>query len=194
MKKYYKLFITVLISLSLAACQPTHENISFNSVDITGSTEFKAEINTKDVNGKSFNLQNDNKIDGKTIDGTIVTFGFTQCPDYCPTTLSKIMQTQKIIGAKKNIRVVFITIDTDNDKPDILKDYLSAFNNKYIGISTTKEYLEKIKNNFKVTAFKENNTFNHTTGAYFIDKNGNIRLYMPYNLNAEQMADDILRI
>ena len=194
MKKYCIWAFSVLMSISLLACKPNETRSSFNSVDITGSTAFKAEINTQDVTGNLFNLQSNNKINGKDIDGTLVTFGFTQCPDYCPTTLSKIMQAQKILGDKKNIRIVFISIDIENDKPSILKDYLAAFNNNYIGISTNKDELEKLKSNFKVTSFKENNTFNHTTGAYFVDKNGIIRLYMPYNLTAEQMAEDILKI
>jgi protein SCO1/2 len=187
-------------SMSLLACNSAQNNSSssanssFIGVDVTASTAFKAEINTKDVAGKSFNLQKDDKLNGKSIDGTLVTFGFTQCPDYCPTTLSKIMQTQKILGDNKNIRVVFVSIDVDNDKPDVLKDYLTAFNPNYIGISTTKDELEKIKSNFKVTSFKEKNTFNHTTGAYFVDKSGNIRIYMPYTMNAEQMAEDINKL
>jgi protein SCO1/2 len=172
----------------LVSCQQTPV---FSGVDITDSTAFKAQINTKDMNNNVLDL---NKFAQKSNSITLVTFGYTACPDYCPTTLAKIVQVEKLLTDKKNLQVIFITIDPKQDTKDILKEYLKAFNPKYIGISVDNNDLEQIKSNFKVISSKENGVINHTTGMYAIDSKGKIRLYLPYNLTAQQIALDIQKL
>jgi len=183
----YKL-ISILTIFLLIACQQTP---NFAGIDITDSKAFKGQINTRDINNNVFDL---NKFAQKNNTVTLVTFGYTQCPDYCPTTLAKIVQIEKILANKKDIQVVFITIDPQQDTKEILKEYLNAFNPKYIGISTHKNELEQIKTNFKVTSSKEQSIISHTTGMYAIDSKAKIRLYLPYNLTSENIALDIQKL
>ncbi len=170
---------------------PSYDNkhVAFNGVDITGSASFRNDLAAIDVNGKTFNLK-DTNYNNKPIDATLVTFGFTQCPEYCPTTLAKIVQIQNKF-AHKNIRVVFITVDPTYDTASVLKKYLAAFSKQFIGISVAQNEVEKIQKNFNVFAKKQGDNVDHTTGVYLLDKNSAIRLYFPYNLNATQMMKDI---
>jgi protein SCO1/2 len=184
----YVMFL--LIGLSLLACSP---NQNFKNVDITGSKAFGNEFSLLDPDGKVRTLA---EFKGKVV---VMFFGYTQCPDVCPTTLTEMQQALSLLGPKANqVQVLFVTVDPERDTAAILKQYVPAFDARFLGLRPADELaLEKIAKDFKIYYKKVpgtspgSYTMDHTAGSYAFDPQGNLRLFIKHAQGPETLAHDL---
>jgi len=159
--KYISLIIVIITSNNLYA-------------DIGGDFTLKDQYNNK------FTLSDSSKV-------KIVFFGFLNCPDICPTTLTEVANLlKKLEGLSKNIDPIFITVDPTRDTPELLKNYLSFFDERIIGLTGTQEEIEKVSNQYHVYYSYQNKgkvedyTVNHTANMYFVDEKNNVeKIFVP---------------
>jgi protein SCO1 len=188
--------MTLIWGLMLTACSPDVKNITYQGIDITGNNQFSSDFHLLDLNQKPLHLKTTIE---KSQKNSLLIFGYTACPDYCPSTLTKIVEVKNILKSKnidvtKDFNIFFVSVDANRDKPSILKKYLAAFDDQIIGLIASGHDLEQLKKNFKIAVETQDNLINHTTGLYMIDQKGSPRLYLPYNLNPEQIANDMINL
>ena len=132
--------------------------------------------------GKPFSLSD---LKGKVV---ILSFGYTHCPDVCPTELLTYSDTLKQLGDQaKDVKVVFVSIDPERDTPEVISKYVKQFNPEFIGLTATGDQsLPVIKQQYRVVSSKvvqkedsENYLVDHSSGAYLIDKNGEVAIFSP---------------
>jgi protein SCO1/2 len=182
-----------LLTVSFLGCSPKP---SFKNVDITGSTAFANNFSLLDTNGNTKTMAD---YKGKVV---VVFFGFTQCPDVCPTTLTEMDEALKLLGPKADkVQVIFITVDPERDTASVLAHYVPAFNPRFIGLRPADEAgLEKIAKDFriyykKVPGSKPGSyTMDHSAGSYVFDQNGQLRLYIKHAQGPEVLAHDLKNI
>ena len=163
----------------------------FQGVDITGA-EYARTLSLPDQNGKPRTLDD---FKGKV---TVVFFGYTQCPDVCPTTMVELAQVKKALGADGDkLQAVFVTIDPERDTPEILKAYMASFDPSFVALRGTLEQTQAAAKEFKVFFAKVpgkvegSYTMDHTAGAYIIDAKGKVRLFERYGGGADALTSDI---
>ncbi len=127
----------------------------------------------------------------------IVFFGFTQCPDVCPTAMVELAQIKKTMGTDGDkLQVVFITVDPERDTPEVLKAYMGNFDPTFIALRPTMEQLPQVAKDFKIYYKKvEGKTpgsysIDHSAGSYVYDPKGNIRLYSRYGNDSQGLTSD----
>ncbi|OPB29884.1 SCO family protein [Bartonella sp. WD12.1] len=126
-------------------------------------------------------------------------FGFTMCPESCPTTLTDLDRWLTEIGPNADkLGIWFVTVDPERDTPEVLRDYLSNFTNNIIGISGDPEKVHKMVSSFNIVAEKVpgtngNYTYDHTAAIFLLKKGGKLAGIIPYNVeeNENQLKDDI---
>lgn len=146
-----------------------------------------------DGDGKPFKLSD---LKGNVV---LISFGYTHCPDVCPTELLTYSDTLKQLGdAAKNVKVVFASVDPERDTPELIDKYAKQFNPDFIGITATEgQSLPVIKQQYRVVSAKvnakedANYLVDHTSGAYLIDKNGEVAVFEPYGTEPDAIAADI---
>ena len=147
-----------------------------------------------DGDGKSFNLSD---LKGKVV---VLSFGYTNCPDVCPTELLTQNDVLKQLGDQaKDVKVAFISVDPERDTPEVIGKYAKQFNPDFIGLTATGDQsLPVIKQQYRVVSAKVNqgadsNTYlvDHTAGAYLVDKNGDVAVFEPYGSEPAAIAADI---
>lgn len=126
----------------------------------------------------------------------ILEFGFTSCPDVCPTTLAALAQTRKQLGARANdLQVVYITVDPERDDAARLREYLKAFDPSFIGGTGTPEQLEAVRKEYGIAATRtqvgSSHGFSHSSYTYLIDREGMLRALMPYGHAPADYAHDV---
>jgi protein SCO1/2 len=181
-----RIFAAVLAAFLLAGCgRPT-----FKSSDITGA-EWGRELALTDHTGKPRTLAD---FRGKVV---VVFFGYTHCPDVCPTTLSEMRAVIDQLGEDgKRVQVLFVTVDPERDTQALLAQYVPAFHPSFLGLYGDKEQTAKAAKEFKVFYQKsagstpDNYSVDHTAGSYVFDPNGRIRLFVGHG-QAAGMAPDI---
>jgi protein SCO1/2 len=179
-----------LIGMSLLACSP---NQNFKNVDITGSKAFGSEFSLLDPDGKVRTLA---EFKGKAV---VMFFGYTQCPDVCPTTLMEMQQAIALLGPRADqVQVLFVTVDPERDTAVILKQYVPAFDASFLGLRPADELaLEKVAKDFKIYYKKVpgtspgSYTMDHTAGSYAFDPQGNLRLFIKHAQGPEILAHDL---
>ena len=176
-------------TVTLVACFA--EKPQFKSIDLTGADYAKG-FALSDQNGKPRTLQD---FTGKVV---VVFFGFTQCPDVCPTSMAELAEVKKLLGPDGDkLQAVFITIDPERDTPDVLKAYMGNFDPTFIALRPTLAELPDFAKSYKVFYKKvEGRTatsysMDHSAGSYVFDAKGQIRLYNRYGSGAEALASDI---
>lgn len=177
-------------ALFLAACSPKQ---SFKNVDITGSSAFGNDFSLIDPDGKVRTLAD---FKGKAV---VMFFGYTQCPDVCPTTLSEMEQAMVLLGPDADkVQVLFVTLDPDRDTATILKQYVPAFDPRFLGLRPADSAaLEKVTKDFKIYYKKVpgsnpgSYTIDHTAGSYAFDPEGRLRLYIKHAQGSETLAQDL---
>ncbi len=181
--------VLLMSLLMLAGCSP--EKPSFKSIDLTGADYAKA-FHLQDHNGQMRSLAD---FKGQVV---VVFFGYTQCPDFCPTSLSEWVQVKKILGDKgAQLQPVFITVDPERDQPEMLKAYMANFDPTFLGLVPSLEALPALAKSFKIYYKKvpgptaTSYTMDHQAGTYIYDTEGRLRLYARYGLGPEAMAEDI---
>jgi protein SCO1 len=165
----------------------------FQGIDLTGA-DYAKDFDLSDVNGRRRNLGG---FAGKV---TVVFFGYTQCPDVCPTTLTDLVEVKKQLGnAGHQLQVIFITLDPERDTPDVLQPYMAHFDPDFVALIPSLAQLPGLTSSFKVFFRKVPAdggayTVDHTAGNYVYDKQGHVRLFHRYGLGVTAMAADILQL
>ena len=187
MKYFYQwLFLCVLL---LSACSPAKPE--FNAIDLTGA-DYAQGFELVDPFGQRRQLSD---FKGKVV---VVFFGFTQCPDFCPTTLNEWVQVKKSLADKGDLlQPVFITLDPERDTPELLKAYMANFDPSFIALIPALDQLPALAKQYKIyykkveTGSAGNYTMDHSAGTYVYDTSGRLRLYARYGLGPQALSQDI---
>lgn len=178
-------------ALALAGCQPAPPPADFHATDITG-VPFASNFTLTDHNGKVRTLAD---FRGKVV---AVFFGYIHCPDVCPTTLSDFSRALEALGPDAaRVQVIFVTVDPQRDTPDLLKQFVPAFNPGFLGMFTDEQGLVRLAKEFKIvyqrSAVKgaDDYMIDHSAGTYVYDPEGRLRLLMPYGSAPEAIAQDL---
>ena len=183
-------FLISSLALALTACNKA--TLKFNSIDITGA-DYCRDFKLNDSDGKQRQLADFN---GRYV---LVFFGFTQCPDICPTALARAAAVKQKLGkAGDQLQVIFISIDPERDTADLMRAYTQNFDPSFIGLRGTAEQTKQVADEFKVfyakVATGSSYTMDHSTLSYLFDTTGKIRLAMRHEHNADQFASDIRQL
>jgi protein SCO1/2 len=163
----------------------------FAAIDVTGA-DYARGFSLTDQNGQ---LRSVRDFAGKVV---VVFFGYTQCPDACPTTMAELAEVKKLLGRDgERLQAVFITVDPERDTPEILKAYMGNFDPAFLALIPSATALPALAKDFKVYYKKvEGKTptsysMDHTAGCYIYDPRGKLRLYTRYGSGAAALAADI---
>jgi protein SCO1 len=176
----------------LAACSEKQQ--SFTSIDLTGATYAK-DFELTDHNGQVRHLKD---FSGKVV---IMFFGFTQCPDICPTTMLELAEIKKNLGKDGDrFQALFVTVDPERDTPEILKAYMTNFDPTFLALTTTPEKLAELAKDYKMYYKKvpgktpTSYTMDHSAGSYVYDTKGQLRLFTRYGTGAAALTQDIQQL
>ena len=180
------------LALGLSACLTGCGDLveTFQGSEISGSHLGQGWQLTS-ADGKPYTLAS---FAGKAV---LVFFGYTQCPDVCPTTLAELSEVMKLLGDKADrLQVVMITVDPERDTPDVLKAYVTSFDPRFLGLSGTPEQIKQAANSFKAFYAKSavaNGTYSmdHTASFYLIDPKGESRVLLNNNAGAKAIVHDV---
>ena len=186
-------FLLLIVALAvglLAACDRPQKE-AFKAVDITGA-EYARELSLTDPDGQRRQLAD---FKGKV---ALVFFGYTQCPDVCPTTMAELAAVKKELGADgERVQGVFVTVDPERDTPEVLKAYVASFGPGFTALRGTPDETRQAAQNFKVFFAKVpgrsegSYTIDHTAGTYVFDTQGRVRLFVRYGSGAEALRHDL---
>ena len=187
---FLRVCFLAILCFVLTACSPMPE---FKNIDITGSTAFGKDFSLLDPDGKVRTLAD---FKGKVV---VMFFGYTQCPDVCPTTLTEMQQVMTLLGPQSDkVQVLFVTVDPERDTAEILKQYVPAFDPRFLGLRPADEAaLERVTKDFKIYYKKVpgtkpgSYTMDHTAGSYAFDPEGRLRLYIKHAQGPETLAHDL---
>ena len=187
---FLRVCFLAILCFVLNACSPKPE---FKNIDITGSTAFGKDFSLLDPDGKTRTLAD---FKGKVV---VMFFGYTQCPDVCPTTLTEMQQAMALLGPQSDkVQVLFVTVDPERDTAEILKQYVPAFDSRFLGLRPADEAaLEKVTKDFKIYYKKVEGktptsyTMDHSAGSFTFDTKGRIRLYNRHASGAASLAADV---
>jgi protein SCO1 len=163
----------------------------FKAVDVTGAP-MGGELRLTDHNGKPRTLAD---FRGKVV---LVNFGYTQCPDVCPTTLSDLASAMKKLGPDASqVQVLFVTVDPKRDKPELLRQYLPAFDPTFLGLYGDSAATTQVTRDFRIYAQErpgktpDTYTVDHAAQTFAFDREGRLRLVMGYGMAPEAIASDV---
>jgi protein SCO1 len=126
---------------------------------------------------------------GKVI---VLGFGFTHCPQVCPTTLSTLAKARRKLGASGDgMQVVYVSVDPQRDSPARMRAYLKEFDPSFIGATGTAQQLAKVRGDYGIAARKVGSGFDHSSFVYLIDRAGRLRALSPYGRSADDLAHDV---
>ena len=178
-----------LVAALLAACSP--EAQKFKSIDITGADYAKG-FALADHNGAQRTLAD---FKGKVV---VVFFGFTQCPDVCPTALADLAEVKRLLGPQGDkLQGLFVSVDPERDTPEVLKAYMTNFDPGFLALRPTAEQLPEVAKAFKIFYKKVEGptptsyTMEHSAGSYVFDPQGRVRLYTRQAVGAQGLAEDL---
>jgi protein SCO1/2 len=164
---------------------------SFKAVDITGADYARA-LTLPDADGRPRSLT---EFKGKVV---VVFFGYTQCPDVCPTTLTELAAAKRQLGpAGADVVGVFVSVDPARDTPEVLKAYVGGFGADFVGLRGDAEQTQAAAKAFKVFYQKvpgkteTSYTIDHTAGSYIFDRQGRVRLFTRYGTGVEPLVHDL---
>ena len=187
----WRVAASVAVLFGLTACQPAPQPPVFQATDITGAA-FARDFRLTDHNGRIRTLAD---FRGQVV---AIFFGYTHCPDVCPTTLSDFAAALKLLGEQAGrVQVIFVTLDPQRDTPEILKQFVPAFNPSFLGMYTDADTLKGLAKEYKVvyqkTSVKSADDYliDHSAGTYIYDPRGHLRLLMPYGSSPEAIAHDL---
>ena len=174
---------------ALAACSA--EKPAFKGIDISGAA-YARELALPDASGKLRTLAD---FKGKVV---VVFFGFTQCPDVCPTALAEVAEVKSKLGVDgEKVQSLFVTVDPERDTPEVVGAYVGAFGRDFVALRGTLEQTQAAAKEFKVFFAKVpgktegSYTMDHTAGSFVFDPNGRVRLFVRNGGGAEAMAHDV---
>ena len=188
---WFRLFGACVLAISLVGLSACSEpKPAFKGVDITGA-DYAKELNLTDQNGQVRKLKD---FSGKLV---VVFFGYTQCPDVCPTTMQELAEVKRLLGPDGDkLQAVFVTVDPERDTTELLKAYVENFDASFVALRPTPEQLPFIAKDFKIY-FKRvdgktptSYTVDHSAGSFTFDTQGRVRLFNRYGMGAQALADD----
>jgi protein SCO1 len=128
----------------------------------------------------------------------VVYFGYTYCPDVCPATLSKLAKTMEILGDEaSDVQVIMVSIDPERDTPQVMQDYVTHFDPDFLGLTGDEATVNLVATLFGVTYQRVEGTegagytMDHTSTVVLVDRDGYLKLMLPFEGTAEQIASDI---
>jgi protein SCO1/2 len=179
-------------ALALAACGDNKP--AFTGIDITGA-DYATGFALTDHNGQARTLAD---FQGKAV---VIFFGFTQCPDVCPTSLGELAEARRLLGADgERLQGLFISIDPERDTPEIMKEYMANFDPSFLALYAAPEALPELAKSYRIYYKKvpgstpTSYTMDHSAGSYVYDAKGRIRLYHRYGSGAQALANDVKRL
>ncbi len=182
--------LLTLAATALAACAPESKP-QFKAVDITGA-DYAKDFALPDVDGRMRSIKD---FQGKAV---VVFFGYTQCPDVCPVTLTEIAEAKKLLGADgARVQGVLVTVDPERDKPELLKAYVANFGPDFVALRGTPEQTAQVAKDFKVFYRRVEGKapgsyfMEHSAASFVYDPQGRLRLYSRYGSGAQALADDL---
>ena len=177
------------VALSLSACGP--DAPKFKGSDVTGSA-FGRDFALVDFDGKPRTLAD---YRGKAV---VLFFGYTQCPDVCPTTLSTLAESMKQLGpGADRVQVLFATVDPERDTAELLKQYVPAFDPRFVGLRGDAAQTEAVAKEFRIIFQKvpgrtpETYTVDHSAGLFLFDPAGRLRVYEGHGQPPDVRAHDL---
>jgi protein SCO1 len=185
------MYLTAIGGFCLLTSACSDNKPSFVSIDVTGA-DYAKDFALKDHNGQPRTIKD---FSGKVV---VVFFGYTQCPDFCPTSMTELVEVKKLLGKDGDkLQAVFVTVDPARDTPEVLKAYLGNFDPTFLALIPTPEALPDLAKNFKIYYKKVDGktptsyTMDHSAGSFIYDTRGQLRLYTRYGSGAKSLASDI---
>ena len=164
---------------------------SFASIDLTGA-DYAKDFELTDHNGQVRHLQD---FAGKVV---VIFFGYTQCPDVCPTSMAELAEIKKALGKDGDrLQGLFVTVDPQRDTPEVLKGYMGNFDPTFLALYTTPEKLVGLAKDYKVYYKRVEGktptsyTMDHSAGSFVYDTKGQLRLFTRYGMGAKALTADI---
>ena len=181
--------VALLLIAVLAACGAGGP--AFQASDISGSS-FGRDFELKDPQGRTRTLAD---FRGKAV---VLFFGYTQCPDVCPTTLTTMGEVMRRLGPEADrVQVLFVTVDPERDTQALLANYVPAFDARFLGLRGSLDETAAVAKDFRTFYQKSgdtsgpNYTIDHAAGTYIFDPQGRVRLYVKHGETAENITADI---
>ncbi len=188
-----RIFASVLLVLVLVACP--QKPAAFNAIDITGIQGYGTDIRLTDHTGKPRSMAD---FRGKVV---AVFFGFTHCPDVCPTTLADLRTVMTQLGPEADkLQVLFVSVDPKRDTPTLLSKYVPSFHPSFLGLTGTPESIAKVTGDFKIFVREqpgktpETYTVDHSAGMLVFDMQNRLRLFVNYGMAPEPLTQDFKRL
>lgn len=177
---------------ALAALGGCGKKPAFHGLDVTGGL-YGRDFRLNDPDGRERTLAD---FRGKAV---MVFFGFTQCPDVCPTALARAVEVKQLLGEDgARLQVLFVTVDPERDTPEVLKAYMAAFDPGFIGLYGDPQRIAETAKEFQVVYKKvptgASYTMDHSALTYLYDPAGRLRLVMRHQQSAQEFADDLRRL
>jgi len=173
----------------MSAC--TDKKPSFAAIDVTGA-DYARDFSLTDHNGQTRTIRD---FSGKVV---VLFFGYTQCPDVCPTSMAELAEVKKLLGKDGDrLQGLFVTVDPERDTPEVLKAYMTNFDPSFLALYTTPDKLAALAKDYKVYFKKVDGqtptsyTMDHSAGSYVYDTQGKLRLYTRYGTGAAPLLADI---
>lgn len=189
--------LAILSTVLLGACsdKPADGSASgFSGIDITGA-DYADGFSLTDHNGQPRTLAD---FKGKLV---VVFFGYTQCPDVCPTSLGELVQAKQLLGPDGDkLQGLFISVDPERDTPEIMKQYMASFDPGFLALYAAPDALPALAKRFKIYYKKVEGktptsyTMDHSAGSYVYDTQGRVRLYHRYGSGAPALAGDLKKL
>jgi Uncharacterized protein SCO1/SenC/PrrC, involved in biogenesis of respiratory and photosynthetic systems len=182
-----------LLAFTLTACGKSEAGLQdVHGIDLSGAT-FGEGFKLKDPDGKVRTLQD---FRGKVV---MMFFGFTQCPDVCPTALANAAQIKALLGKDADkLQVLFITVDPERDTPEVLRQYTQAFDPGFLGLYGNAEETAEVAKAYRVFYAKvptgNSYTMEHTALTYVFDREGTLRIALRYEQTPEQSVADLRKV
>jgi protein SCO1/2 len=177
--------------LALTGCQRTTAP-RFHGVDVSGA-DYARDFRLSDPDGRERTLAD---FKGKAV---MIFFGFTQCPDVCPTAIIRAAEVKRLLGKDGDrLQVIFVTVDPERDTPEVLKAYTAAFDPSFLGLSAdlprTAETAKEFKVYFKKVPTGSSYTMDHSAFSFVYDPAGKLRLFLKHDQSAKDYASDLRQI
>lgn len=192
-----RLLTAAVAALALvAACsdKSAESGGSFSGIDITGA-DYATGFSLTDHNGQSRTLAD---FGGKVV---VIFFGYTQCPDVCPTSMAEMAQAKQLLGPDGDrLQGLFVSVDPERDTPQVMKEYMASFDPSFLALYATQDKLPEVAKSFRIYYKKVDGktptsyTMDHSAGSYVYDTQGRIRLYHRYASGAQALADDVRKL
>jgi protein SCO1 len=186
---FLRLFWSITICSLIAGCDSSPQ---FKSTDITGAP-YGHSLELVDHTGKPRRLED---FRGKAV---VLFFGFTHCPDICPTTLADISQAIKQLGPDADrVQVLLVSVDPERDTQESLAKYVTAFDPRFLGLRGDLAATKKVAGEFKIYFEKRKQgdgyTVDHSAQSYVIDPQGRLRLLVRHDRIGSDLAPDLRTI